>query len=83
MTDQEIKPNAVYTTKETQMLLKVSSSTMKRMIKKGIIRANKVGGQYRFLGRELLRVISPAAEKKAIYWYRGIKKSISDKIRDW
>ncbi len=83
MIDQEIKPNAVYTTKETQMLLKVSSSTMKRMIKKGIIRANKVGGQYRFLGRELLRVISPAVEKRAIHWYRGMKKSISDKIRDW
>lgn len=81
--DQEIKPNAVYTTKEAQMLLKISSSTLKRMLKKGIIRANKVGGQYRLLGRELLRVISPAVEKKAIYWYSGIKKSISDKIRDW
>lgn len=81
--DQEIRPNAVYTTKEAQILLKVSSSTLKRMLKKGIIRANKVGGQYRLLGRELLRVISPAVEKKAIYWYRGMKKSISDKIREW
>ena len=52
---EEIKPNAVYTTDETKDLLKISTSTMKRMLKKGLIRANKVGGQYRILGKEILR----------------------------
>lgn len=60
----EIKPNEVYTHEETQTLLKVSASTVTRMIKKGLIRAAKVGKQYRILGKELLRVLSPELEDK-------------------
>ena len=60
----EIKENEVYTHKETQALLKVSSSTVTRMIKKGLIRSAKVGKQYRILGKELLRVLSPKLEDK-------------------
>lgn len=58
----EIKENEVYTHEETQALLKVSSSTVTRMIKKGLIRAAKVGKQYRIMGKELLRVLSPKLE---------------------
>lgn len=57
-----INANEVYTTQEAQELLKVSSSTTMRLIKKGIIRAAKVGKQYRILGKELLRVVSPELE---------------------
>ncbi|PJA92114.1 DNA-binding protein, partial [Candidatus Kuenenbacteria bacterium CG_4_9_14_3_um_filter_39_14] len=53
--NDEIKPNAVYTVQETQELLKVSNSTIKRMLKHGLIKANKVGKQYRILGIEILR----------------------------
>jgi excisionase family DNA binding protein len=60
----EIKENAVYTREESQELLKVSQSTMMRLIKKGIINAAKVGKQYRILGKELLRVVSPELEDK-------------------
>ena len=58
----EIKENEVYTHEETQAILKVSASTVTRMIKKGLIRAAKVGKQYRILGKELLRVLSPQLE---------------------
>jgi excisionase family DNA binding protein len=58
----EIKPNEVYTTEETQKLLKISPSTTMRLIKKGIIRAAKVGKQYRIMGKELLRLVSPKLE---------------------
>ena len=58
----EIKENEVYTHEETQELLKVSSSTVTRMIKKGLIRTAKVGKQYRIMGKELLRVLSPKLE---------------------
>ncbi len=58
----EINKNTVYTPKETQELLKISSSTMTRMIKKGLIRAAKVGKQYRILGKEILRTLSPEME---------------------
>ena len=60
----EIKENEVYTHEETQILLKVSSSTVTRMIKKGLIRTAKVGKQYRIMGKELLRLLSPKIEDK-------------------
>ncbi|MBU1557986.1 helix-turn-helix domain-containing protein [Patescibacteria group bacterium] len=80
---QEIKENAVYTTSETQDLLKISNSTIKRMLKKGLIRANKVGGQYRILGKELLRLLSPDLEKEAEKSYLGLKKKVVNKINKW
>ena len=60
----EIQENGVYTTKEAEQLLKISSSTMMRLIKKGLINAAKVGKQYRILGKELLRLLSPSLEDK-------------------
>jgi excisionase family DNA binding protein len=60
----EIKPNEVYTTEEAQKLLKISPSTTMRLIKKGIIRTAKIGKQYRILGKELLRLVSPELEDK-------------------
>ena len=56
---KEILNNAVYTPEEAQGLLKISRSTFLRLIKKGILRAGKVGGQYRVLGSELLRHVLP------------------------
>ena len=81
--DQEIKPNVVYTTVETQELLKISKSTIKRLLKKGLIRANKVGGQYRILGKEILRLVSPVVEKEAIKSYLNIKQKIVDRVNKW
>lgn len=83
MTNEEIKPNAVYTTQEAQEILKISSSTIKRLLKKGMLRANKVGGQYRIMGKELLRLVSPELEKKAIDEYLKIKQKVVDKINKW
>ena len=80
---KEIKSHAVYTTAETGELLKISPSTIKRLLKKGLIRANKVGGQYRILGKEILRLVSPAVEKKAIKSYLKIKQTVVDKINKW
>ena len=60
----EIKSGEVYTAQEAQEILKVSPSTTTRLIKKGIIRAAKVGKQYRIMGKELLRLLSPKLEDK-------------------
>ena len=81
--DQEIKPGAVYTTAEAQKLLKISNSTIKRLLKKGLIRANKVGGQYRIMGKEILHLISPEIEQKAINSYLELKKKVVNKINRW
>ncbi len=60
----EINQNEIYTIEETQKLLKVSRSTLLRLIKKGLIRTAKVGRQYRILGKEILRAVSPKLEDK-------------------
>lgn len=80
---EEIKPYAVYTTGEVEKILKISNSTMKRLIKKGLIKANKVGKQYRILGLELLHLVSPELEEKAIKVYLGVKKKVIEKTSDW
>ena len=78
-----IDPNEIYTTQETQDILKISSSTMKRLLKKGLIKANKIGGQYRILGKEILRTVSPTIERQAVQTYQRIKKKIKKKLRHW
>ena len=40
-----INPQVVYTTGEAQKILKVSEGTVKRLLKRGFLRANKVGGR--------------------------------------
>ena len=81
--EKEIRPNAVYTTAETEQLLKVSRSTMKRLLKRGILKANKVGGQYRILGKEILKLVSPAAGQKAKKTYLSLKDRVKSKINKW
>jgi hypothetical protein len=56
---------------------------MKRLLKKGLIRANKVGKQYRILGLELLRLVSPQVEQKAIDAYLDLKQKVIKKTNNW
>lgn len=81
--NEEIKPHAVYTTNEAEKILKVSNSTMKRLLKSGLLKANKVGKQYRILGLEILRLVSPKVEEKAIEAYLDLKKKVVNKIEKW
>ncbi len=79
----EIKQNEVYTSKQTEELLKISSSTLKRLLKNGLLRANKVGGQYRILGHELLRMLSPDLDTQATRKYQEIKTKTKQKVKEW
>lgn len=81
--NEEIKPGAVYTTAETQKILKLSESTIKRLLKSGIIKANKIGGQYRILGHELLTLLSPTIDKEATDSYQSLKNTVKTKIKNW
>ena len=80
---REIKPNEVYTTEEARDFLKISESTIKRHLKRGIIKANKIGGRYRVLGRELLRLVSPEVEEKAVKVYQKLKAKTKKTIEKW
>jgi len=74
----KIQEDVIYTPKETQAYLKVSQSTMIRMIKSGLIRAAKVGKQYRIFGKEILRVISPQIEDKVGQVYNKARQWIHE-----
>lgn len=80
---QEIKPKQIYTTEETRDYLRISKSTIKRWLKSGLIRANKIGGRYKILGAEILRLISPDLEKQAQKIYRDVKEKTKERIKNW
>jgi len=79
----QINPNEVYTTQEAQEFLKISKSTFKRMLKRGIIKAYKVGGQYRIWGSEILRLVSPKVESKVYQVYKKAKDKTREVIEKW
>jgi len=79
----EIQSHKIYTPKEARDFLKVSESTMKRMLKGGIIEAYKVSGQYRIWGREILRLVSPEAVTGGEKVYLGIKEGVKKVIEKW
>ena len=81
--NKDIKPNQIYTTEEAQEYLRISNSTIKRLLKKGILRANKVGGRYKILGSEMIVLVSPRAEKKARKLYFDLKTKTQDVIKKW
>ena len=60
----EIHEREVYTPEETASILKISNSTFRRLVKKGVLRAAKIGGQYRVLGGEILRLLNPELPAK-------------------
>lgn len=79
----EIKPNEIYTTEEAQDFLKISNSTIKRFLKGGLLRAYKVGGQYRIWGSEILRIVSPEVESKVYKVYKKVKDKTRETIDKW
>ena len=80
---EKIKPNKIYNTEEAQDYLRVSNSTIKRLLKKGIINANKVGGRYKILGNELLRLVSPKKKTKVEHLYYRLKGKTKKVIEKW
>ena len=83
MMPEEIKPHQIYTTEEARDFLKVSESTIKRLLKGGIIKAYKVGGQYRIWGSEILRLVSPQVESGVYEIYHKIKTRAKKAIEKW
>ncbi|MBU0672173.1 MAG: helix-turn-helix domain-containing protein [Candidatus Margulisbacteria bacterium] len=76
----QVLENEIYTSEETKSLLKISQSTFLRLIKKGVLRAYKVGGQYRILGKEILHLVSPKLEEKAIGAYRTVRNGVKRRL---
>ncbi|MCX6722173.1 MAG: helix-turn-helix domain-containing protein [Candidatus Staskawiczbacteria bacterium] len=80
---EEIKSTQIYTPKEARDFLKVSESTMKRMLKRGILKAYKVSGQYRIWGDEILRLVSPKLEPRVYKVYKNLRTKTKNIIEKW
>ncbi len=80
---EEIKSEKIYTPKEARDFLKISESTMKRMIKNEIIKAYKVSGQYRIWGAEILKLLSPELGSGIYKVYKNIREKTKETIKKW
>jgi excisionase family DNA binding protein len=76
----EVNENEVYTPEETKKILKISSSTLTRLIKKGLIRTARVGKQYRIMGKEILRMLSPELEDHVGKFYNEGRRWVHEGI---
>jgi len=71
-----VDEHEVYTPQETISILKISDSTFRRLIRKGILRAGKIGGQYRILGKHILQLLSPSLPRKVKMAYKRIVEDL-------
>ena len=71
-----LNESEIYTSEETQQLLKISDSTFRRLVKKGVLRSAKIGGQYRVLGKEILRILSPSLPGRVKRVYKRIVREL-------
>jgi excisionase family DNA binding protein len=76
----EVREHEIYTAQETLSLLKISKSTFLRLIKKGVLSAYKVGGQYRILGREILALFNPKVQAQAIKAFQKVRNGVKKKL---
>ena len=74
-----LKENEIYTPQETIAILKISDSTFRRLIRRGVFRAAKIGGQYRIMGGEILRLLNPNLPAKMKKVYHKVVSSLEDK----
>ena len=63
----------LYTLQEVSKMLKVSSRTIRRYIKKELITAHKLEGSYRITNKELSRFIE---ERKTKGWWNKYREQV-------
>lgn len=71
-----VEEHEVYTPQETITMLKISDSTFRRLIRNGALKAAKIGGQYRILGKHILQLLSPSLPGKVKRVYKNVIKEL-------
>jgi len=77
-----VEEHEVYTPLETITLLKISDSTFRRLIRNGVLRAAKIGGQYRILGKHILQILSPSLPSKVKKTYKKVITQLGPENHD-
>jgi excisionase family DNA binding protein len=75
-----VDEHEVYTPQEAISILKISDSTFRRLIRKGVLKAAKIGGQYRILGSHILQLLSPNLPKKVKRAYKKVLEKLEEKV---
>jgi len=71
-----VKEHEIYTPQETIKLLKISDSTFRRLIRRGVLQAAKIGGQYRIQGKYILQLFNPNLPGKVKSAYKKVKSTL-------
>lgn len=71
-----VEEHEVYTPQETITLLKISDSTFRRLIRNGVLKAAKIGGQYRILGKHILQMLNPTLPGKVKKVYHKVVEEL-------
>ena len=66
-----VSPGELHTLREACGFLRISQATARRWIKQGRLRGRKSRGDYRFLGRDLLRCLTSEQEPELRPSYPG------------
>ena len=88
----QLDERSVYTTAETAKILKLSRVTIERQIRRGELKAIRLGKEYRLLGRDLLALFDWRAyaessfatlsrELRARYSSAAIVKQVISRVR--
>jgi excisionase family DNA binding protein len=77
-----IDENEVYTTKEVAELLKVSLPTIKRMLADGRLPSTRIGRQHRFLGRDILGILTSQSDLRTAVKSEEINEEINIKTEE-
>lgn len=73
-----VNEDEVYTPQETISILKISDSTFRRLIRNGVLRAGKIGGQYRILGKHILLLLNPKLPYKVVEAYKKVVNDLDE-----
>jgi len=71
-----VDEHEVYTPQEVINALKISDSTFRRLIRNGVLKAAKIGGQYRILGKHVLQLLNPTLPVKVKNVYKKIVNTL-------
>jgi excisionase family DNA binding protein len=74
----KLDESEVYTAEEAQKIMKISDSTFRRLVKRGVLQAGKIGGQYRVLGRNILKLLNPSLPGKVRMAYHKVLEKLED-----
>jgi excisionase family DNA binding protein len=71
-----VNEDEIYTPQETITILKISDSTFRRLVRRGVLQAAKIGGQYRIMGKHILQMLGPSLPGRVRKAYKKVVEEL-------